>query len=442
MLTVQFGNFSKRKNSTARPATLAESFSVLLKENCSIDNPVFKLTAAAFDYNYCKWGEHYYFVVDIVSERNNGWSVTCELDLMATYRTEIHNTSAYVERASGGNGDIQDEFVIPTAPTENISVTKDIGVSTTGCFLLSCVGKTGVQTYILSASELTGLLEDIQTWADDLIQPAGSEVEVLKKIGVQIISAGSAMDCIRDCRWIPFTNIPGALPESISLGLYEIERNPLYVTTPITTKTFEIEIPFSRDGYLRLKPYTEVMLYLPFVGNVVIDTPRLASTKNLFIVMARNNRSGEVAYQVRVGGETVGCYGGATAIPVPVGISNITPQSLIASIGGAAVAAAYNPIGAVGTALSMQSSVSCVGAIQGGAGAGLPSNIMLNVIERGVSGNPANMSATQGVPVYAQRRIGDISGYVRTRGVSVSGALHGDQYDKINAILDSGAFIE
>ena len=100
----------------------------------------------------------------------------------------------------------------------------------------------------------------------------------------------------------------------------------------IETKSFDLTIPFTRSGFLRLKPYTEVQLYLPFVGNVVIDSPRLASTTNLHINFSRNNRSGEIGYQILAGGAEVGCYGGATAIPVPVGVSNITPQSLIASI--------------------------------------------------------------------------------------------------------------
>lgn len=442
MLSVQFGNFGKRKNSTARPASLAASFSVALKENTSIDNPVFKLTAPAFNYNYCKWDDRYYFVVDIVSERNNGWSVTCELDLMATYRSEIHDTVAYVERAAQGNNDLMDNLVVPAAPTQNYSVSEDIGISETGSFLLSCVGVTGVQTYILTASGLSTLLNDVQNWADNLMQPATTEIEVLKAIGTQVISAGNAMECIRDCRWVPFNDLPAALSSGVSLGLYRINQNPLYLTDAITKKSFTITIPFSRDGYLRLRPYTEVMLYLPFVGNVVIDTPRMASTTNLFISFSRNNRSGEIAYHVNVGGETVGCYGGATAIPVPVGVSNITPQSLISSIGGAAVAASYNPIGAVGTALSMQSSVSAVGAIQGGAGAGLPSDIVCHVIERDISGAPANMAVSQGIPLCAQVRIGDLSGYVQTRGASVSGTLHGEQYDRVNETLNNGAFIE
>lgn len=437
-------SFSKRQNSTAIPAdSTGVAVDVTLKNETSMNSPVFLLSGARPNYNYAKFDGAYYFIDDIRSVRNNLYELVCSIDILGTYRTEIGATVAYVERCAGGNGDLQDDLIVPGASTSVTSASADIGISRTGCFLLSCVGVTGVQTYIMSQSELQGLLSDVQNWADNLIQPAASELDALKVIGTQIISAGNAMDCIRDCRWVPFDDIPGLLPAGgISLGLYHIMRNPLYVSEAITTKSFDLTIPFTRNGFLRLKPYTEVQLYLPFVGNVIIDSPRLANTTNLHINFSRNNRSGEIGYQVLAGGAEVGCYGGATAIPVPVGISNITPQSLIASIGGAAVAAGYNPIGAVGSALSMQSSVSSVGAIQGGAGAGLPGEIYLNVVERSISGQPGNMAAVQGIPECEARLLSSITGYCKTRGASVSGAIRGALRDRINSMLDAGFFRE
>lgn len=437
-------NFFKRQNSTLQPASgTGRSVDVVLKKETSLNNPRFLLYGNMPAENYCTFESAYYFIDDIVSVRDDLWEISCTLDVLATFKSEILATSCYIERCTGGNPDLQDDLVIPGASTSNYSVIENIGISTTGCFLLSCVGITGVQTYIMSLSELHGLLSDIQTWADNLIQPAATELDVLKQIGTQIISAGNAMECIRDCRWVPFSDIPGLLPSGgISMGLYRVQRNPLYVSTPITTKTFSLTIPFSRNGFLRQKPYTEVNLYLPFVGNVTIDTPRFASSTSMNINFSRNNRSGEIAYKIMVGGETVGCYGAATAIPVPVGVSNITPQSLISSIGGAAIAASYNPIGAVGAALSMQTTNTCVGSIQGGAGAGLPSDIVLSVIERSVSGTPGNMSAVQGIPLCDTRTLSNLSGYVKTRGASVQSIGRGALREQVNQLLDSGIFLE
>lgn len=245
-------NFSKRQNSTAIPTNAGVAVEVTLKNETSLNNPVFLLSGSRPSATYARFEGAYYFIDDVRSVRNGLYELVCSLDVLGTYRTEITATNAYVERCTGGNGDLQDDLVIPGASTTNMSVSEDIGISETGCFLLSCVGITGVQTYIMSNSELRGLLSDVQNWADNLIQPALSELDALKIIGTQIISAGNAMECIRDCRWVPFDDIPGALPSNgISLGLYQIRRNPLYVTDAITKKSFTLTIPFTRSG-LRL----------------------------------------------------------------------------------------------------------------------------------------------------------------------------------------------
>lgn len=445
MLTVQFGNFSKRKNSTARPVSLAASFSVSLKENTSYDNPTFRLTATSFDYNYCKWDERYYFVVDIISERNNGWSVVCELDLMATYRTEILDTTAFIEYSAQGSTTIQDDRIVPTSAIIRSNASTPADFSDRGTYLFSCVGEEGVNTYLMDLISVRTVLNQVANWADNLLNPLTDIKDVVSTVGKNLISAGSAMECIRSVLWVPFpiSDFPAAAPSNgISLGLYRIYSNFAYVTDAITVKTYSLTIPFTRSGFLRLRPYTEVHLYLPFVGNIVLDSPLFTSYDTIVIDMSRNNKNGQIAYQIFLGGVTIGTYGAETAVTVPVGISNITPQSLINSIGGAAIAAAYNPIGAVASAASLQTNNTCVGGIQGGAGAGLQNDFQVSVIERGVSGAVGNMEVPQGLPYFNTNRIGNISGYIKTRGASVSGTLHSEQYDRVNGILDAGAFIE
>lgn len=443
MLTVQFGNFSKRKNSTARPASLAASFSVLLKEKTSLDNPVFKLTAQTFDYNYCKWDDRYYFVVDIVSERNNGWSVTCELDLMATYRSAIRNTLAYVERAAGGNTTIPDDKVVPSSAVTVQRVNGSFDFVDTGHFNLAVVGLSGVNVYELTEAELQSTLTAISNWQSNLFVGATDIIDVMSTGLGQLVSSGSAMECIRSCVWVPFAKSGGStLP--LYLGLYDSGIASQIVTNPFYRKTVTFTVPFTRTGFLRMQPYSDVFLYLPFVGVVNVSHPALVNTEVLNVTMSRDNRTGRVAYMVLAGTTIIGTYGGDTGSEYPVGVSNVSASNLLSGIANAAVSASYGNVAGVAASAfaSATPTVGAVGTIQGGAGAGLPLQGTLFLVERDVSGQPSNMDTSQGVPVYAQRRLGDITGYVQTRGASVSGTLHGEQFDRVNAMLDSGAFMD
>ena len=70
MPTVNFGTFSKRRNSTKQPATLSDQKTVQLKETTSVDHPTFILSGNNFSYNYCSWDNRYYFITDIRSFHN------------------------------------------------------------------------------------------------------------------------------------------------------------------------------------------------------------------------------------------------------------------------------------------------------------------------------------------------------------------------------------
>ena len=446
MLPVTLYNFPKRQNSTAVPSSGGTPVEVVLKQETSYNNPSFIIQAdAAPEANYLAFDGAYYFIDDIRSVRNNIWELVCSIDPLGTLRSDILNTSAYVEYATGGSMAIQDDRIVPASSLRIASASAAGGFSSHGCYLLSVVGKTGVATYAMDLTSVMYILNQIQNWADNLVQPLSSVEDVLKTVGTQIMSAGGAMECIRDCRWIPFpiSDLPLGLPaDDLSIGMYRIASRFAYVTDAITTKSVSLKIPFTRSGFLRLPPYSEVQLYLPFVGNIALQSPHFVNNDTLVIDISRNNKSGAIAYQIFLGGYTIGTYGAETAVSVPVGVSNISPQAVVTSAAGAAIAATYNPIGAVASAVSLQPTNSCVGGIQGGAGAGLQNDLQVTVLERDISGAVGNMDATRGLPVFANRRIGDISGYVQTRGVSIGGSGRGVLKEAANSLLDGGVFVE
>ena len=71
-MTVTFYDFSKCINSTKQPTGVGTDVSVVLKEGCSVENPILVLTGNNFTYNYAYISDfgRYYFVTDIDIQAN------------------------------------------------------------------------------------------------------------------------------------------------------------------------------------------------------------------------------------------------------------------------------------------------------------------------------------------------------------------------------------
>ena len=102
--TVNFYNFSKRENSTKRPAGNGNQFSCNIKMPSGVLNPVIELstTTNMTQYNYCKiahFQDRYYFVSDWVSDHGL-WIAHLKVDVLATYKTDILASTQYVLRSA------------------------------------------------------------------------------------------------------------------------------------------------------------------------------------------------------------------------------------------------------------------------------------------------------------------------------------------------------
>lgn len=440
-------SFSKRQNSTAIPSSGGSSVDVVLKNETSMNNPVFLLSGAKPNANYAQFEGAYYFIDDIRSVRANLWEIVCSIDVLATYRDEIGNTVAFVEYAKDGSTDIYDNRIAPKAPTVNYGATFNIGIrSNADHYNVSVVGVSGVDTWQVSKYMLNTLLNDISNWMNNILPYTITEVsEALISGFRQLVSQGSAMECIRACRWIPWNMVPGT-QDRIDLGNYSTSALGVTVGNDyrVTTETINIDIPFTRSGFLRLHPFTDVVLYLPFVGAVNISHPRMVSTSRVSVTVSKDNTAGSIAYRVNVGGVCIGTYGADAGVDIPVGISNVGAMNVVNGITGAAIAASYgNYMAAIGAAVgAAEPTPSSVGGIQGAAGAGLPTDISYALIEHAPSGAIGNMRNVLGLPMFDTKTLSTLSGYIKTKDASVSGAIRGTLRDRINQILDSGFFRE
>ena len=464
MLNVFFGNFAKRKNSTARPASLGSAVAVALKEDCSIDRPVFLLTAPVFDFNYCQWDDRYYFITDIVSERNNGWRVSCELDFLATYKDEILATTAFVEYATEGNGQIIDqrlgvEYGVAGVNSNVVGGAipyMDVDINDAAIFI-SVVGTSSTDTYCISAQALAYLFYTTGTWVDQLLDQSaidmssvqaavGTSIAIVIEGFKQLIASGNAADCIRDAYVLPIV-APVDVLEAASpvwLGMFnsQVQANKV-IGAGNVERTVTVSIPHQYSDWRKQAPYEVCQLFLPLYGTINIPSDIAADSDSLTVRAILNVRSGDYTYYISGTGrnnhEIV--VGGNCAAPLAVGASNINLMQAVSAGLGMGVNAAYgNMVGAAASLMSIAPAPHSVG--QTGGISNRSPRIVCFVYYRNTSDYPTTGATVQGIPLQATRQLSTLSGYVQTRDASVSGVIHGEFYDRINGALDSGIFIE
>ena len=114
-MNITFYNFSKRDNSTKQP-TGGTVISCELKSQTTIIAPSIVIKNApsglstAWNYCYIPDFSRYYFITNW-TWLNGVWEIACSVDVLASFKGEIGNTSAYIIRsASRYNGDILDSF--------------------------------------------------------------------------------------------------------------------------------------------------------------------------------------------------------------------------------------------------------------------------------------------------------------------------------------------
>ena len=309
MITLQFGVVRKKRNSTYIPqdSELPATQYASLKNGCSDHNPVFLLsnTNNVFPFNYVKWDNWYYFIDDVVREKNQLVSVHCSLDVLATYKTDILNTTAFVAYSSISGGSWLPDTRIPVL--NNVSVSKNTlqlpfinTEANTETYYLTVIGGKntvgGCTTYALSRAQLTELVRALTTentrelnhfLSLDFSTPEKAIqalTEAMASTQLWSNSFGSATQCIRSCTWSSLNcAFDGA--ESIYLGDYDVGIWASVAQVKPQKGNLSISIPWQYSDWRRAN-IEDIYLYLPFVGMISINSENIVNESSINISIA------------------------------------------------------------------------------------------------------------------------------------------------------------
>lgn len=316
-MQIGFTQFSKRENSTKKPAL--ETFTYydgVFKLQSGILSPTLLLTLQGTDsrplnpvnwnYAYIPEFKRYYYVKEWVT--NNGqWVVFLAVDVMATYKEFIGTSTQYVLRAASAH----DGRVVDTRyPALNYVTTSKVfessGMSATnGSYILGVingtVGRTGsVSYYVMDSAEIAYIMNWLLTqgnyqFTDDLA------FAILNPISY-----------IVSCVHVPFT-VPAANVDAIKVGFWTVEGatgraliNPS-IGLPAISLSIADHPQSDRGVFLNKNPFTRANLSCKPFGLIPIDLFKV-SDNTIVCNIECDVTNGLGSLSVYSGGNLLGIY--------------------------------------------------------------------------------------------------------------------------------------
>lgn len=486
-----YSGFKKRVNSTKQPQTATTTLTGELKESCSIESPVISIESStnpsSYVYAYIPEFGRYYFVDDWIF--NLGlWECHLREDYLASFKTEIGNTSAYIDRCSNTfDGDIVDT-TYPTTTNYNISkIALDIPWNLTGCFILGIIDSENsansqlggaVTYYVLTTAECKALMHYLLStdFLDDIGFP--SVQTITQGLSQEMAKAFiNPLSYITSCMWFPLpatTFSDQVTASQISVGYWKINTNIVtgrLVNVWQTVTAYQGTLPdhpqaATRGAYLNYAPYTRINLFVPPFGIIPFDTSfrRRGNLVTAYIAVDPITGQGNLLVTCDQS-SSVDNYDNspvvteATAmIGVPIQLAQINTdvfhagvETIQAGISGASAIASAFTLNASGVASGLSSTVSHIAnaidcmapqvRTHGTDGSRIYCDIQARIIMETIPLVDED-NAEIGKPLRKIRTINTIPGFIKCSEVTVDYACFATEKEAILNFLMAGFFYE
>ena len=476
-MLVTLYNFSKRPNSTLEPnpnnSTSLTLSGFEIKEGTSFLNPTLIISPkpnppqvfspTQFNYASIPYWMRYYFIKDWRWSQGV-WEVDLTVDVLASFKGAIGDTSAYIVRASRSyDGSVMDKIYPSKTNVDIVKVpvtTAWYGVSPSGgSYVVGILNyqntnKVGAVSYYALTSAQFGklmayLMSDSIFWS-----------ESIDEIGEGLYkSIFDPCQYIVSCLWFPFdTSAFGSSSTTIKVGYWTTNTTGVIVSSLLEKTYITATIPdhpqIARGQYLNREPYTRLTLYLPPFGEIPLDTNYLSLGNYLYSACVIDHITGQATLRLsfsdynnrdeyKIFTERTGQIG------VPIQISQILQDY----------------IGSVNSAVGGISNISSVGDILAYGAAGILDFVSnLGAGSKKTSTVGANGSFIEcllapvvtvehfllseenrdefGRPLMDTRVISTLPGYIQCGEGDHAFPCTADEKDKINNFLKSGFFYE
>lgn len=321
-ITATFYKNDKKINSTKLPTSSPDdiTLTVELKDVTSMFTPSLIISADVFTdglghivnpmrYNYCYLPDfERYFFVRSWSWIVGRWECALEVDVMASFKTEIGNTNAFILRAASQYdadiidtkypttmneaGSLQEQSLFGATTPWNTDI-KNAGIGS-GFYVISVVNDDisaigGVSYYALSATVMQELMNKLfaaPTWMN--ITDANISADMQKMLF-------NPMQYITSVMWIPrglntsgmtSTNtLPlGWWSLTLTGGFYRLNvQNTAIEFTITASMLYHPQYNASKRRWLQLSPYTTAGLYMPPFGFIPLDMTKLYRCSDIVV---------------------------------------------------------------------------------------------------------------------------------------------------------------
>ena len=467
--TVKLYTLSKRDNSTKQPTGTGTEFSCVLKSGSGIIRPVLSfdigITTDPSEYNYAYISAfgRYYFIEEWYFEKAL-WTATLKVDVLATYKTSIGNSSLYVMRcASENNGNIVDTLYPAKAGCSFNSSTLTNPWWDNISYIVGVVSKAGnmgsMAYYGMSAS-------GIQTMCQNLLSDVEGTGAVTEANGYDFIgdcsrslqlSLVDPMQYIKSCVALPvslsdITNI-GSLARVYAFNWDTGANGSQLYQAPYINKSFSFSIlkhpdTNTRGNYVNSAPFTNISLTIPPFGVFDIDTSVTCNTSTLTADVRIDPITGKAILTVKCNSIVLNRV--EAQLGVPISLSSVvrdvvgtasalagtlvgTASAIAGNVGG--VLGAVNGIGnAINSIVPRASTVGTSGGFAGGMGDFRLDHQFFRPVDDDNTHN--------GRPLCAMRTINTLSGYIIVQDGDVATSGTSAEDSLIRNYLESGFYYE
>lgn len=454
-MIIRLYSFNKKVNSTARPSGSYKELNCNIKDRSSVINPVIELKTKPLSYNYAylpEW-DRYYFINDI-SYDLGVWILQLNVDVLATYKTEIGNTNLYVTRSAYTFDRTLVDNMYPAKSTINISTE---GITTgfefsgfaAGRYILGVQGNNPGNTnavvyYQLTAAQLSQVLSGFYantgtSWWGNLQKGV---INSLNKIDDFIVS----------CRWYPISFYTSGAPETLYIGMwnsgvtaYKVDDSRIPAVGEIVHLSNHPQAS-ARGSWLNRHPYTRHEFIDIYAGRVPINIEDVYDN-TIQIDYRPDFTTGEVLITVGSafpGEGMTNFYQTVSRMGIDISLNgaDISVSGLMATTAAAVTSAITGDwlglASAVGTALG--SSIPYPG---NNTGSGSFIGLLASRYVRSYFTIMADDDNTNhGRPLCKIRQPKNIPGYLMTENADVSTSGTSNETEMINSMLNSGIYYE